>query len=191
MTDYYSNHAQAYFEKTADLDSSGFLAPFVRFLSPGAGILDIGCGSGRDLRWLKAQGFQPVGFERSSELADLAQTLSGCPVIQGDFVAHDFTAMAFSAIVLCGAFVHLSRKDLVPVFQNVLTALNPGGHVFLSMKQGQTDRVRDGRSFTLWQDAELRPVFETLGLAVMHFSVNSSILGTGEAWLAYVLKDKG
>ena len=51
-------------------------------------------------------------------------------------------------------------------------------------------RRPDGRSFTLWQDAELRPLIDSLGLGVIHFSVNESLMNTGEVWLGYVLKTK-
>ncbi|WP_022666332.1 class I SAM-dependent methyltransferase [Desulfospira joergensenii] len=192
MPGYYHKHSKAYFEKTVGLDPSGFLSPFVRCLSPGARILDVGCGSGRDLLWLKRKGFEPVGFERSPGLADLAKTHSGCPVIQGDFMSHDFSSLEFDAVLLSGAFVHLSRKELVPAFQNVLKALDPGGHVFLSMKTGQEGSSREkGRTFTLWQDKDLRPLFKKFSLEVIHFSINESLMGTGEVWLGYVLGGKG
>ena len=191
MSGYYQEQAKSYFEKTVNLDPSGFLAPFVQCLEPGARILDVGCGSGRDLGWLKEKGFRPEGFEHSPNLAALARTHSGCPVIQGDFRSHDFSSMAFEGILLSGAFVHLTRTELTPVFQNVLKSLSPGGHVFLSMKQGTGKSCRpDGRSFTLWQDADLRPLFNSLGLEIIRFFVNESLLGTGEVWLGYVLKTK-
>lgn len=35
------------------IDPTVFLKPLVQYLKPGAEIIDVGCGSGRDLRWLK------------------------------------------------------------------------------------------------------------------------------------------
>ena len=188
MQDYYHNNSQDYFDKTIAIDPSGFLSTFVRYLPPRATILDAGCGSGRDLLWLKKKGFDPLGFERSPGLAALAGKKSGCPVIQGDFTGYDFSALAVDAVLLSGALVHLGREELAPVFQNVLKALNPGGHVYLSLKQGRGNSVApDGREFTLWDDDELRSVFAELGLQVKDFSTNTSAMETGEIWLAYVL----
>ncbi len=189
MTDYYHKQFHAYFDNTFSIDPSGFLSGFVGHLNPGARVLDVGCGSGRDLGWLKEQGFCPTGFERSPGLAALAEKHTGCPVIQGDFTDYDFSRLSADGIVLSGAFVHLDRQQLAPVFKNVLGALNPGGHVFLSLKQGQgTLTARDGRRFTLWQDTELRPVFKDTGVHVIAYSTNISALATGEVWLGYVLR---
>lgn len=188
MQDYYHKNFQDYFDKTISIDPSGFLSTFVRYLSSGATIMDAGCGSGRDLLWLKEKGFDPLGFERSSGLAALAGKKSGCPVIQGDFTGYDFSGLFVDAVLLSGALVHMGREELSPVFENVLKALNPGGHVYLSLKQGRGNSLApDGREFTLWSDDELRPVFAELGLQIKDFSINTSAMETGEVWLAYIL----
>jgi len=35
-------------------------------------VLDVGCGSGRDLLWMKKWNFEVIGFERSPGFAELA-----------------------------------------------------------------------------------------------------------------------
>ena len=77
MVDFYQKNHKEYFESTVGIDPSTFLSPLADRLSPGAKILDIGCGSGRDLLWLKNLGFKVAGFERSSSLATLAQEHAG------------------------------------------------------------------------------------------------------------------
>ncbi|MDZ7760171.1 MAG: hypothetical protein U5L00_07945 [Desulfovermiculus sp.] len=53
---FYQNQAQAYFDQTFGVDPSSFLLPLIRHLSPGARILDVGCGAGRDMLWLTNRG---------------------------------------------------------------------------------------------------------------------------------------
>ena len=67
MDNFYEKNHQQYFDSTSTIDPSSFLIPFGNMLKLGATILDIGCGSGRDLVWFKEQCFSPTGFEHSPE----------------------------------------------------------------------------------------------------------------------------
>ena len=85
MPDFYQENFKAYHQKTFSIDPSSFLEPLARRLPAEAFILDVGCGSGRDLLWMKKRGFDVIGFERSPGLAELARDNVGCEVIEGDF----------------------------------------------------------------------------------------------------------
>jgi SAM-dependent methyltransferase len=189
MQDFYNEHFKDYFDKTYHIDPSSFLTPVVQRLSPGDTILDVGCGSGRDLLWLKNRGFSAIGFEGSPGLADLARTHSGCSVIEGDFEQYDFSGLSVDAIILSGALVHVSHGNLPRVLENIFRALKPGGLAFVSLKEGtgmKTDSA--GRVFYLWEEKGLRRLFDFLDLGVLDFSRKASVIGTGEIWLGYVLK---
>jgi SAM-dependent methyltransferase len=191
MTDYYHKNFKAYFDKTVSIDPSAFLTDFSTRLTPGARVLDVGCGSGRDMRWLSGKGFEVTGFERSPGMADLAKKNAGCPVIMGDFETYDFASLAADGIILSGSLVHVPHGRLLSVIENVAAALIAPGHIFLSLKEGRGKRADKGnRVFYLWQDEDLRPLFKALGLLVVNFSPQASARGTGEVWLGYVLTKK-
>ena len=97
MKEYYSKKYIEYYDRTVSVDSSLFLSEFSKRLKPGDKVFDIGCGSGRDLLWLKKNGFRPIGLERSEGLAELARKHSGCDVIIEDYEKYDF-----STIKVCG-----------------------------------------------------------------------------------------
>jgi len=59
MTDYYEIHAGDYHDKTVAADPSIFFIPLCTVLPPQPRILDIGCGSGRDLLWLNSADSNP------------------------------------------------------------------------------------------------------------------------------------
>ena len=163
MKDYYQENYEAYHEQTFDIDPTSFLTPLVRCLTPGSSILDVGCGSWRDMRWLKDRGFWPTGFERSSGLAELARGHSGCPVLEWDFEGYDFSGMDVDAILLVGALVHVPHEDFQGAFSRVLRALKPEGHVLITMKEGVQDAgISKDRIFYQWLDEYLMKIFGQL-----------------------------
>jgi SAM-dependent methyltransferase len=191
IPEYYRTHYIQYHDKTFHIDPSPFLSSFIERLKPGAHVLDIGCGSGRDLLWLSQKGFRATGFEASPGLAALARKNANCTVIEGDFESFDFSTLSADALLLSGALVHLPHDRMAPVLKNILQALatSPEAWVYLSIKEGH-DIYTDAhnRTFHPWQDSDIRPVFCRTGLRVIEFIRTSSVLGTGESWLGYVLE---
>ena len=189
MSDFYQQNYREYHKKTFRIDPSSILLPPARRLAPGSVILDAGCGSGRDLLWLKNRGFHVTGFERSPGLAELARENAGCEVIQGDFELYDFSGFSADAIVLTGALVHIPHRRFRKVFENITAGLKNRGYVLVSLKEGTGKKTgSDGRIFYLWQDGDLRELFADSGFAVLDFSRQGSVMGTGEVWLGYVLR---
>ncbi len=189
MSDFYKQNYREYHEKTFRIDPSSILLPLARRLAPESVVLDAGCGSGRDLLWLKNRGFNVIGFERSPGLAELARENAGCEVIQGDFELYDFSGFSADAIVLTGALVHVPHKRFRKVFGAVTAGLKNRGYVLVSLKEGTGKKTgSDGRIFYLWQDGDLRELFAGSGFAVLDFSRQGSVMGTGEVWLGYVLR---
>ncbi len=203
MTDYYNSNYEEFYEKTVSVDPSSFLTPFINHLLPGASVLDVGCGSGRDLLWLKKRGFRPTGFEKSEGLAKLARKHSGCDVIEGDFETYDFLSLSFDAVVLSGSLVHVPHEKLPVVFRNIVNALRhkgvhvhgmsctlcySGNYVYASFKKGKgTKTDAKGRRFYLWHDGDLRKIFADSGFSVLNFSESKSVVNSKDLWLGYVL----
>lgn len=188
MSDYYQKNYKGYHEKTFSIDPTSFLAPLAQRLSPEAFVLDVGCGSGRDLLWMKKQGFDVIGFERSPGLAELARDNAGCEVIEGDFETYDFSSIFVDGVVLVGALVHVPHERFSEVFKNITASISRRGNVLITLKEGQGDRIdADNRTFYLWEDPKAREMFDALGFKVCDFSSSVSKTGSGDVWLSYVL----
>jgi SAM-dependent methyltransferase len=189
MKDSYHTHYKEYHEQTFHIDPTPFLTPLANNLNSGDTILDIGCGSGRDLLWFKERGFNVIGFERSRGLAELAKENVGCELIKGNFETYDFSRLSVDAILLIGALVHLPHEKFRPVFQNINTCLNKNGKVLVTMKEGSRPFEGSyGRIFHLWQDKDLRSIFANLGYEILDFNRQVSAIRESDIWLGYVLE---
>jgi SAM-dependent methyltransferase len=189
MKDFYSENYELYHERTFSIDPSPFLEPFIKILPKGACILDIGCGSGRDLLWLKERGFKVAGFERSTGLAKLARKNSSCEVIEGDFETFDFSPLSFDAVIASGSLVHIPHDKFITIFQNITKCMS-AAIVYLSLKEGTgQQRDHEGRTFYLWSDEKLRKLFSEAQFEVINFSRSKSAVNSNDIWLGYVLKE--
>lgn len=188
MKDYYQEQHTIYHQKTFHIDPSSFLEPLSKFLKLSDKILDVGCGSGRDLLWLKEHGFCVMGFERSEGLAALARKHAGCDVIEGDFEVYNFSTQMFDAILLSGSLVHIPHARLYAVFGKIVSGLEAGGKVLISLKKGRGSSMDEtGRTFYLWQDKDLRDIFFKYTFRVLDFHQGVSKVNKKDTWLSYVL----
>jgi len=191
MPDYYQKKYKSYHEKTFTIDPSDFLAPLAERLTAGSIVLDVGCGSGRDLLWMKKKGFDVIGFDCSPGLVKLARENAGCEVIEGDFETYEFSAISADAIMLIGALVHIPYDRFSDIFKDIIFSLSDFGKILITLKEGTRTWADDeGRTFYLWQDEKARAIFDSLGFKVCDFSRSVSKTGSGEIWLGYVLEKK-
>ena len=56
--EYYNLHAKEFFDNTRDVEFTEMQDRFLKYLNPGARILDFGCGSGRDTKYFLGRGFK-------------------------------------------------------------------------------------------------------------------------------------
>ena len=189
MSDYYKHHFQVYHERTFGVDPSSFLNTLTIHLESGNTIVDVGCGSGRDILWLNNRGYDVIGLERSRGLAGLARTHTACRIIEADFETYDFTKLSADALLMIGTLVHLPQPKFSKTLKAICRALKNHGFLLITMKQGNgTVTDPDGRQFYLWQDENLRNVFQSQNLSVTDFFRQPSIINPDESWLGYLLK---
>ena len=116
-----------------------------RFFIKGGMTADIGCGSGREVAWLNANGFPAKGFDASNGL--LVEARTRYP--QFEF-AHaelpDLSGMAADTYdnVLCETVImHLDRAQIAPSVRRMLEIARPGGIIYLSWRVAAGDDQRD------------------------------------------------
>lgn len=152
---YYDANADAFVRSTVNVAFSSMRQRFTQHLSPGARILDFGCGSGRDSLALLKAGFNVTATEGSAELCRLARELTGLPVRHELFqdLADECT---YNGIWACSSILHLPRPELADVLARMERALLPDGIIYTSFKLGTFEGMRNGRHFTNFTEESFR-----------------------------------
>lgn len=147
---YYNANAEAFIDGTLSVDVSHLYSEFESHLPQGAKVLDVGCGSGRDLKHFVAHGYQSTGLEPSSELAAFAEKHSGQQVICATVQEIDGVDWVerFDGIWCCASLLHIPKDELGVVFQKLARFLKSGGVIYVSFKYGDQEVERNGRFFT-------------------------------------------
>jgi SAM-dependent methyltransferase len=129
-----------------------------RFFIRGGRTADIGCGSGRELAWLNANGFAAEGFDASDGL--LAEARSRYPSLafaRAELPELEGIAAGTYDNVLCETVImHLDRVMIVPSVRRMLDIIKPGGIFYLSWRVTEGADLRDahGRLYAAF-DASL------------------------------------
>ena len=142
----YDNDAAAFARDWHEQPAPGDLQAIVaRFFIRGGTSADIGCGSGREVAWLNANGFPAVGFDASGGL--LAEARSRYPKLN---FAHaelpdlkGITANSYDNVLCETVIMHLDHAQIAPSVRRMFDIVKPGGVFYLSWRVTEDADQRD------------------------------------------------
>ncbi|MBM3840048.1 MAG: class I SAM-dependent methyltransferase [Verrucomicrobia bacterium] len=150
---FYAAHAQEYCRKTAEPRRDETYRPFAALLTPGARVLDAGCGSGRDSVALAQQGFRVTAIDASPEMVREA-CARGVDARVLTFQEMEF-ASEFDGIWACASLLHVPRAEIPGVLRRFHRALRSPGVLYVSLKDGTGEGIaEEGRFFSYFTLAE-------------------------------------
>ena len=161
----------------------------VGLLGPGARVLEIGSGGGRDARLMESLGLRvrrtdvtPGFVALLREQGDDADVL--------DPLVDDLSSPEgpYDAVWANASLLHVRRDDLPTVLVRLAEVTRPGGVLRASLKEGDGEgwsthgSIRHPRHFTYWQADDVTSVVAAAGWSDV--SVRSGVAGTrGETWI--------
>ena len=131
-----------------------------RFFIKGRATADIGCGSGREVAWLNANGFPAQGLDASDGL--LTEARSRYPHLSFAHAElpelHGIASGSFDNVLCETVIMHLDPALIAPSVRRMLDLTKPGGIFYLSWRVTDVTDVRDahGRLYAAFDAALVR-----------------------------------
>ena len=122
---------------------------FASAFAPGARVLDVGCGMGRDLAALLEMGFDAWGVEPHDAMR--ARAIERHPQLAARIAATALPQIGqpfgggFGAIVCSAVLMHLPAHALPASLAAMRAVLVPRARVLMALPEMATDRLVDGR----------------------------------------------
>jgi SAM-dependent methyltransferase len=189
--EHYESSAVEFWEGTKDHDVSQNYQALLEALPPTQGlrILDLGCGPGRDLLYFKSLGHKPTGLDGTPAFCEMARRLTGCEVLNQNFLKLQLEPSSFDGIFANASLFHVPRQELPRVLAELKNALVPEGILFSSNPRGNAEVWSGQRYGTYMEYDEYRELLVTAGLVPQkHYYRPPGKPRAEQPWLAVVSK---
>ncbi len=154
---YYNKNAEAFIERTYDIDFTYLTDQFLALLPVGASILDLGCGSGRDAGYFMGLGYDVYAIDGSEAMVAYTKKRLGDRVQLATFENFD-SDRRFNGIWASASLLHVAPEDMVGMIGKYRDMLQPEGIFFMSFKNREEHFEKDGRHFTCYDEKRLLEV---------------------------------
>lgn len=206
---FYAENARKYFEETSGSDPAPLCASFLDHLmkkfragrpegSPKPRVVDLGCGSGRDMRYLSSKGAEVFGADASFELLSISSGFSAgrdgrlaSRLVCARLEALPFKTSAFDGAIAQASLLHLPKNAIGGVLGRIEDILLPGGVFYFSLKEGDGEALDEkGRFFAYYREEEMRRILAGGRFAIKLVTRERSLDGRDVVWLGFLLEKK-
>lgn len=172
---------------------------FLREIPSGGRILDVGCGTGKDVNSMRRFGFAAQGMDLSPAMVAIATEAYGPHFHCGDLLNPAGSGLGvYDGIVLLAVLQHILPDDAAHAFASLTDMLSPSGTLLVIAKEGQglTEDFRLGREFprrvVLYREQEIATLITQAGLVCSHIEVFSTTrAGKTDPWVGALAKKSG
>ncbi|HPJ36329.1 MAG TPA: class I SAM-dependent methyltransferase [Spirochaetota bacterium] len=186
--EYYSAHAAELAVRYNSAGEKGIDRWFERVFPAGSSVLDIGCGSGRDMALLSSMGYDVYGVDPSPEM--LEEAIRSYPGLQGRIVTGYLPSdipwfdRKFDCVLCSAVLMHIPDESLEKAARTIRESLNEDGRLLISVPLKRDDldldgRTPDGRLHIIREPGIYKKFFESLGFREDFSDRGGDSLGRG------------
>ncbi|MBS1959033.1 MAG: class I SAM-dependent methyltransferase [Bdellovibrionales bacterium] len=168
---YYDTHAAAI--TLLEGEDRSYLQPFLNELRNGARVLDLGCGTGGDLKIFKSQGYRASGLDASKGMILEAQK-RGLEVEERNILFWSPREGTLDGVWINRTFQHFKPKEAQRVVASAFRALAHDGVLGVIVPEGTgsfEDRTHDldgpSRLIHLYTEKQLSSMIEQTGFRII------------------------
>ncbi|MBA2724970.1 MAG: class I SAM-dependent methyltransferase, partial [Actinobacteria bacterium] len=131
---------------------------FIEMLPPQAAVLDVGCGTGRDVLYLSKHASFVMGIDISSAMLAIASSKGATGLVLADFTELPASDGVFDGCWAAASLLHAPKAVAPDVLSDIRRVLRPNGTFFLCLKKGSGEGIQgseaEARYFSLYERAE-------------------------------------
>lgn len=186
MSNYYEKNASKYIEDTINCDMSEQYKFFLNHMSKKGKILDIGFGSGRDMRYFNSLGYEVEGID---------PTINFINNIKDEFNVYHMSVedmkfkSEYDGIWACASLLHVKRDNLKEALINCYNALKEDGIMYASFKYGNKEVINE-RYFNYVNEDILLPILNEIGYEILDKCITHDVRKEREEelWINIIFK---
>lgn len=145
--EFYEKNSNNYFKSTLSADMSEAYNRFITYVKPDGVIIDLGMGSGRDIKYFMQEGFVVHGIDASEELCRLAIEYTGA-IIQCQTIQKWEPQIQYDGVWANASLIHLSIEEVKTFIERLPRILSNTGVLYISIKEGKGECIDEhGRYF--------------------------------------------
>ena len=184
----YDARARAYAGRWFRVRLNDQMARWTGHLAPGARVLDVGCGAGRDVAWLTELGYAAVGVDLSGEMLREARRRGvTAPLVQADLRQLPFRSSSYRGIWACASLLHIPKAQAGRALREMARVVHPGT-IYIAVKRGVgeawvEEEGRGRRFFAYYDPDELCALVRQAGCTVRSCWETEDRAGRSRSWI--------
>lgn len=190
------------YDKTAGYYAKNFNTPsywlpqYERFekMLHGKKIIDVGCGTGRDLLYFMRHGYDVTGIDASAGMLSEARKYApDGKFLKMNMLRLNFPDASFDGVWCCASLLHIKKEDARKVLLGFNRILKDGGIAFVSLREGEGTAVKECEGgnrlfFANYSMSEFSSLLRSAGFAVSIMTHRGS---DGTPWMCAICKKDG